>query len=91
VPIRQTLTRELKQLLHEQQQTAIYVTHDLAEALALADRVGVLIDGQLRQIGEPREVFAKPAGEQIAALFAPLRQTQRPGWWWDVGVPPSGG
>ena len=82
VPVRQTLTRELKQQLREQRQTTIYVTHDLAEALALADRVGVLIGGQLRQIGDPREVFANPAGDQIAALFAPLRQTERPGWWW---------
>jgi len=91
VPVRQTLTRELRQQLHEQRQTAIYVTHDLAEALSFADRVGVLIDGQLRQIGEPREVYENPAGEQIAALLEPLRQTERPGWWWDVGVPPSGG
>ncbi|WP_254511005.1 ABC transporter ATP-binding protein [Anatilimnocola floriformis] len=91
LPVRQTLVRELKQQLREQQQTAIYVTHDLAEALAVADRVGVLIGGQLRQIGDPREVFAKPAGDQIAALFAPLRLTERPGWWWNVGVPSSGG
>lgn len=83
VPVRQTLVRELKQHLQQQTQTAIYVTHDLAEALALADRVGVLIAGQLQQLGEPAEVFANPASEQIAALFEPLRQTERPGWWWN--------
>jgi multiple sugar transport system ATP-binding protein len=82
-PVRQTLVRELKQHLQQQTQTAIYVTHDLAEALALADRVGVLIAGQLQQLGEPAEVFANPASEQIAALFEPLRQTERPGWWWN--------
>jgi multiple sugar transport system ATP-binding protein len=82
-PVRQTLVRELKQHLQQQAQTAIYVTHDLAEALNLADRVGVLIDGQLRQLGEPAAVFENPASEQIAALFEPLRQTERPGWWWN--------
>lgn len=83
VPVRQTLARELKQHLREQEQTAIHVTHDLAEALSLADRVGVLIDGELRQVGDPAEVFANPADEQIAALFAPLERTQRPEWWWE--------
>jgi multiple sugar transport system ATP-binding protein len=81
-PVRQTLVRELKQHLHQQEQTAIYVTHDLAEALSLADRVGVLIEGRLQQLGEPAAVFENPASEQIAALFEPLRQTERPGWWW---------
>ena len=83
VPVRQTLVRELKQHLRKQAQTAIYLTHDLAEALSLADRVGVLIGGQLQQLAEPAEVFANPASEQIAALFEPLRQTERPGWWWN--------
>lgn len=82
-PVRQTLVRELKEHLQQQGQTAIYVTHDLAEALSLADRLGVLIGGQLQQVGEPAEVFQNPASEQIAALFAPLRQTERPGWWWN--------
>lgn len=82
-PVRQTLVGELKQHLQQQAQTAIYVTHDLAEALSLGDRVGVLIDGRLRQLGEPAAVFENPADEQIAALFAPLRQTERPGWWWN--------
>lgn len=81
VPVRQTLARELKQHLRKQEQTAIHVTHDLAEALSLADRVGVLIEGRLRQVGPPAEVFANPADEQIEALFAPLRRTERPGWW----------
>lgn len=81
-PVRQTLTGELKRHLRKQGQTAIYVTHDLAEALGLADRLGVLIGGQLRQIGPPAAVFREPADEQIAALFEPLRQTGRPEWWW---------
>lgn len=81
-PVRQTLTKDLKIQLREQQVTAIHVTHDLAEALSLADRVGVFIGGQLRQVGLPAEVFRHPADDQVAELFAPLRRTERAGWWW---------
>jgi molybdopterin-binding protein len=42
------------------------VTHDQAEALVLADRMAVLRDGQLQQIGAPAEVFNKPANEFVA-------------------------
>lgn len=82
VPVRQALANDLKQQLREQRLTAIYVTHDLAEALRLADRVAVIVGGRLRQIGPPAEVFDHPDGEQVAELFAPLRRTGQPGWWW---------
>ncbi|QDU25190.1 sn-glycerol-3-phosphate import ATP-binding protein UgpC [Anatilimnocola aggregata] len=70
-PIRLALARELKQQLREQGLTAIHVTHDLTEALTLADRVAVLIDGQLRQLASPREVYDRPADRQVAELFSP--------------------
>lgn len=82
-PIRLVLAKDLKQQLREQQLTAIYVTHDLAEALRLADRVAVIVAGRLKQLGPPAEVFAHPADEQVAELFAPLRRTGYPGWWWN--------
>ncbi|WP_425618203.1 ABC transporter ATP-binding protein [Anatilimnocola sp. NA78] len=70
-PVRQTLARELKQHLREQALTAIHVTHDLTEALTLADRVAVLIAGQLRQLASPRTVYEQPADRQVAELFSP--------------------
>jgi ABC-type sugar transport system ATPase subunit len=82
VPVRLALADDLKTQLREQQLTAIYVTHDLAEALRLADRVAVIIGGRLKQTGPPAEVFDHPADEQVAELFAPLRRTEKPGWWW---------
>ena len=81
-PVRLALANDLKTQLREQRLTAIYVTHDLAEALRLADRVAVIVGGRLKQIGPPAEVFDQPEGAEVAELFAPLRRTEQPGWWW---------
>lgn len=63
---RDTLRAELKTLLRELDLTAIYVTHDQAEALVLADKIAVLRDGALLQVGTPSEVFNAPADEFVA-------------------------
>jgi ABC-type Fe3+/spermidine/putrescine transport system ATPase subunit len=47
----------------------MHVTHDLDEALALADRLAVLIDGSVRQTGLPDEVVRYPADSEVARLF----------------------
>jgi ABC-type Fe3+/spermidine/putrescine transport system ATPase subunit len=46
--------------------TAIYVTHDQAEALAMADRIAVMDDGVIRQVGSPVEIYESPADEFVA-------------------------
>ena len=46
--------------------TMIYVTHDQNEALSLADRMAVLQDGRIRQIGKPREIYDQPANTFVA-------------------------
>jgi multiple sugar transport system ATP-binding protein len=51
----------LKKLQRDLGITTVFVTHDQAEALALADRIAVMDAGKLRQLGSPREVFARPA------------------------------
>lgn len=65
-PTRVQLLADLKKLLSVTQTTTLFITHDLDEALALADRVAVLMDGRLRQIGSPRDVFSSPADVDIA-------------------------
>ncbi len=49
--------------------STIYVTHDQEEALSLADRIVVLIDGQMRQIGTPEELYARPAHADVAEFM----------------------
>jgi putative spermidine/putrescine transport system ATP-binding protein len=49
--------------------STIYVTHDQEEALSLADRIMVMIDGQPRQIGTPEELYARPANADVAEFM----------------------
>ncbi|QFZ21018.1 ABC transporter ATP-binding protein [Saccharothrix syringae] len=56
----------LKRLQRELALTTVFVTHDQAEALALADRVAVMEAGRIRQVGTPREVFQRPADTFVA-------------------------
>ena len=49
--------------------TVVYVTHDYQEALALADRIGVLVDGQIQQIGAPKDVYDRPSNVGVAQLL----------------------
>jgi multiple sugar transport system ATP-binding protein len=59
----------LKKLQRELGITTVFVTHDQAEALALADRIAVMRDGKILQIGTPREVFASPATTFVAGFI----------------------
>jgi multiple sugar transport system ATP-binding protein len=56
--------------LHERlQTTTVYVTHDQIEALSMGDRIGVLRDGRLEQVGPPREVYERPASLFVARFI----------------------
>ena len=57
--------------------TVVFVTHDMTEALLLGDRIGVMNEGKLVQIGSPRELLRAPADAYVAELMAtPKRQTE---------------
>ncbi len=60
---------ELKKLQRNLDVTAIYVTHDQEEAMTLADRIAVFLDGSIAQIGTPEEVFYKPTNIDVAAFI----------------------
>lgn len=60
---------ELKRLQRNLGVTTVYVTHDQEEALTLADRMAVFMEGEIRQIGSPAEVFAKPNSIDVAAFI----------------------
>jgi multiple sugar transport system ATP-binding protein len=64
--LRAAMRAELKQLGELSRTTTLYVTHDYQEALALGDRVGVLREGRLVQVGTPAQVWAEPADTFVA-------------------------
>ncbi|EEB63226.1 ABC transporter ATP-binding protein [Corynebacterium amycolatum] len=49
--------------------TTVYVTHDQTEAMTMADRIAVLADGQLQQVGSPRELYDNPGNEFVAGFL----------------------
>lgn len=59
----------LKELQRELGLTTVFVTHDQAEALALADRIAVMKSGRLQQIGTPQEVFQRPVNTFVASFI----------------------
>jgi multiple sugar transport system ATP-binding protein len=59
----------LKRLQRDLATTTVFVTHDQAEALALADRIAVMEAGRIRQLGTPREVFRRPANTFVASFI----------------------
>ena len=67
-PTRQALLEDFESVLRETRVTTVMVTHDHNEALALADRVAVLINGQIRQLGTAEEVFSSPVDDEVAAF-----------------------
>jgi multiple sugar transport system ATP-binding protein len=60
---------ELKRLHKRLETTAIYVTHDQVEAMTLGDRVVVMKDGRVQQVGEPLELYGKPANKFVASFI----------------------
>jgi molybdopterin-binding protein len=65
-PSRAALLADLRTILRADRVTTVLVTHDRGEAQALADRVGVMLDGGLRQVDETARVFAAPVSEEVA-------------------------
>lgn len=62
----------LRRMLHEFGITAVAVTHDLEEAFVMSDRVGIMIDGRLRQLGPVDEVYSRPASLDAARFLGPV-------------------
>jgi len=65
--LRADLRLELKRIQSDLGATMLYVTHDQIEAMTMADRIGILTEGELVQIGSPREIYERPANLHVAA------------------------
>jgi putative spermidine/putrescine transport system ATP-binding protein len=64
--LRLEMRQEIRRIHGQLGSTTIYVTHDQEEALSLADRIVVLREGQIRQVGTPAELYAEPAHLDVA-------------------------
>ena len=83
---------ELKKLHERLGTTAVYVTHDQVEAMTLGDRVVVMRDGWVQQVGDPMELYNEPANRFVAGFigspamnFAPVRIVAEKGGLWAIG------
>jgi len=72
--LRERLRVEIRALLKSTGVTAVYVTHDQDEAMALGDRIAVFNHGRIEQIGTPAEVYEAPASAFVAAFFGHVNQ-----------------
>ena len=64
--LREEMREELREILRAVGITTVFVTHDQAEALSLSDRIAVMNQGRIEQLGPPREVYERPATRFVA-------------------------
>jgi ABC-type Fe3+/spermidine/putrescine transport system ATPase subunit len=70
--LREELRFEIKSLVRRMGITAVYVTHDQAEAMVISDRIAVMDSGNVVQIGNPREIYQKPANRFVADFIGTM-------------------
>jgi ABC-type Fe3+/spermidine/putrescine transport system ATPase subunit len=66
--LREEMRFELRELQRKLDITSVYVTHDQAEALVLSDRIAILQDGKLVQVGSPSEIYSRPGNKFVAGF-----------------------
>ncbi len=92
--LRKRMREEIRLLQQRLGMTAIYVTHDQAEALAISDRIVVMDGGRIAQIGTPLQLYQRPANRFVAefigeANFLPARLEEMEGGWASVAIGPQ--
>ena len=70
--LRERLRGEVRAILAEAGVTTLFVTHDQEEALSLADRVAMMHDGRIEQVGSPEEVYSSPATHWVAGFLGDI-------------------
>ena len=81
---------ELHRLQRSLGATTVYVTHDQEEAMTLADRIAVFMDGRIVQVGTPRETYARPQTIAVAGFIGTPPMNLLPGVWQGDAVTVSG-
>jgi len=72
--VRVDLRAEIRQIQSELRITTVYVTHDQEEALSISDRVAVMRNGTIEQIGTPEEIYRNPSSRFLAAFIGTANQ-----------------
>ena len=75
--LRQAMQVELKRIQREVGITFVYVTHDQNEALTMSDRIAVMNDGVIEQLGPPREIYEHPATRFVAGIHRDVQPADR--------------
>jgi multiple sugar transport system ATP-binding protein len=88
--LRAELRLELKRIQKELNSTLLYVTHDQIEAMTMADRIGIVAEGRLMQVGTPREIYGNPANLHVAARLGQPHINLLPADLLPGGNPPAG-
>jgi ABC-type Fe3+/spermidine/putrescine transport system ATPase subunit len=66
--LRAAMQVEVKEIQRQLGLTTIFVTHDQGEALSISDRIAVMFDGRIRQVGTPEQIYSRPCDRQVAAF-----------------------
>ncbi|HYK54511.1 MAG TPA: TOBE-like domain-containing protein, partial [Candidatus Eremiobacteraceae bacterium] len=72
--VRKDLRQWLRRLHDDVHVTTIFVTHDQEEAMEVADRIAVMSRGRIEQVGEPREIYERPANEFVMTFVGPVNR-----------------
>ena len=67
--LREEMQFEIRRIQRTTQSTLLYVTHDQKEAMAMSDRIAILRDGTLQQMGTPRQIYENPSNAFVAGFY----------------------
>jgi spermidine/putrescine transport system ATP-binding protein len=67
--LRKTLEKELKDIHRETGKTFVFITHSLEEAMVMSDRIGIMKDGRIMQVGSPGDIYNKPSNKFVAQFM----------------------
>lgn len=68
-PTRSNILEDLKSILNETNTTTLFITHDLKEAARLGDKMAIMLNGKVHQIGTPSEVYANPKDDDVRSFL----------------------
>ena len=74
--LRKTLEKELKDIHRETGKTFVYITHSLEEAMVMSDRIGIMKEGMLVQIGTPNEIYNRPVNKFVAQFMGEVNTVE---------------